>query len=66
MILYECFFIWAMRRYIAVGRSFFSQKLGCAKDGTLGVEAWKGLYESIRPMQNGGLSVLVGQLSLRI
>ncbi|KAG2636871.1 protein argonaute 18-like isoform X3 [Panicum virgatum] len=45
--------------YIAVGRSFFSQKLGCAKDGTLGVEAWKGLYESIRPMQNGGLSVLV-------
>ena len=55
-----------MRRYIAVGRSFFSQKLGCAKDGTLGVEAWKGLYESIRPMQNGGLSVLVGQLSLRI
>ncbi|PAN13868.1 hypothetical protein PAHAL_2G369600 [Panicum hallii] len=44
--------------YIAVGRSFFSQKLGCAKDGTLGAEAWKGLYESIRPMQNG-VSVLV-------
>jgi eukaryotic translation initiation factor 2C len=53
-----------MRRYIAVGRSFFSQKLGCAKDGTLGAEAWKGLYESIRPMQNG-VSVLVGQFSLR-
>ncbi|CAL5086789.1 unnamed protein product [Urochloa decumbens] len=40
------------------GRSFLSQKLGWDKDGTVGAEVWKGLYQSIRPMQNG-LSVLI-------
>ncbi|CAN6205328.1 unnamed protein product [Urochloa humidicola] len=40
------------------GRSLLSQKLGWDKDGKLGAETWKGLYQSIRPMQNG-LSVLI-------
>ncbi|CAL5072784.1 unnamed protein product [Urochloa decumbens] len=46
------------RNDIESGRSFLSQKLGWDKDGALGAEAWKGLYQSIRPMQNG-LSVLI-------
>ncbi|CAN6183225.1 unnamed protein product, partial [Urochloa humidicola] len=46
------------RNNMKSGRSFLSQKLGWDKDGTLGAEAWKGLYQSIRPMQNG-LSVLI-------
>nr|CAB3457911.1 unnamed protein product [Digitaria exilis]CAB3502506.1 unnamed protein product [Digitaria exilis]CAB3502510.1 unnamed protein product [Digitaria exilis] len=44
--------------YIAAGRSLFSRNFGCMKDGALDVEAWKGLYQIIMPMQNG-LSVLV-------
>ncbi|KAL6639222.1 hypothetical protein ACP70R_022952 [Stipagrostis hirtigluma subsp. patula] len=52
--------------YIAVHQSFFSQRIGCAdvekrakyQDLGLGVAAWKGFYQSIRPTQNG-LSLIV-------
>ncbi|OEL34560.1 Protein argonaute 18 [Dichanthelium oligosanthes] len=43
--------------YIAVGRSFFSPVINTVNLG-LGVEGWKGFYQSIRPTQMG-LSVIV-------
>ncbi|CAL5072794.1 unnamed protein product [Urochloa decumbens] len=47
--------------YIAVGRSFFSPVLDKVNLG-LGVEGWKGFYQSIRPTQMG-LSVIVDMSS---
>ena len=54
-----------MRRYVAVGRSFFSPLIvpEGPKNLGLGVEGWKGFYQSIRPTQKG-LSAIVGMISL--
>jgi eukaryotic translation initiation factor 2C len=53
-----------MHRYVAVGRSFFSPLIAPGpKNLGLGVEGWKGFYQSIRPTQKG-LSVIVGMISL--
>ncbi|KAF8700757.1 hypothetical protein HU200_034113 [Digitaria exilis] len=45
-------------QYIAAGRSFFSPHIGRTVNLGLGVEGWKGFYQSIRPTQMG-LSVIV-------
>lgn len=39
--------------YCAVGRSFFSPKLGERHSLGEGLECWRGFYQSIRPTQNG-------------
>ena len=43
------FFVWAVNRRVPIGTN----------DHTLGVEAWKGLYQSIRSTQDG-LSLIAG------
>ena len=44
------FFVWALNRCVPIGTN----------DHTLGVEAWKALYQSIRSTQDG-LSMIAGQ-----
>lgn len=46
-----------MLRFVPVGRSFFSPEFGKSNVG-VGVEAWKGFYQSLRPTQQG-LSLVV-------
>lgn len=57
-----CLVVLTMHRSTVVGRSLSSQNLG-TKDSGLCIEAWKGIYPSIRPTQNG-LSVTVGKIPL--
>jgi hypothetical protein len=56
-----------MHRYVAVGRSFFSPLIDSMgpKNLGLGVEGWKGFYQTIRPTQKG-LSVIIGKISLHL
>lgn len=50
-----------MRRYVPFGRSFFSPHIVKPKDLGLGIEGWKGFYQSMRPTQ-GGLSLNIGNI----
>ena len=47
--------LWTVNRCAAIA----------TKDRTLGVDAWKGLYQSIRSTQDG-LSLIAGQISLQL